>query len=147
MKLMTVVALAALAVGGSATAQRQDQSGVPAPMPSTTPVPGKDVPYRPGAVLDLLTARYQLRRACAPDMLARCAGKDGAAADRCLEYHRLSFTLPCKKAITAFERVAPPRASFESLASLQPISGPIPPEDQRLTPKPDRSAARAGSGD
>jgi hypothetical protein len=132
------------AVAGSSAAQ--DQSGGPSPRPSVTPIPGKDVGYKPGVGRDLLAARFRLRQACAADMIARCAGKDGGAADRCLEYHRLSFTLPCKKAIAVFERAAPPRTPYESLASLAPISGPIPAEDQREAPPP-RSPVRAGSGD
>ena len=113
------------------------------PGPSATPIPGKDVAYQPGKAGELQAVRYQLRRACAADLIAKCAGKDGAAADRCLEYHRLSFTLPCRKAITAFERVAAPRR--ESLATFEPVSGPIPPPDQR--PEPARPAPRTGSGD
>ena len=76
-------------------------------------------------------------------MLARCPDKDGGAADRCLEYHRISFTLPCKKAIAAFERAAPPRTPYESLATLAPISGPIPPAEEREAPS--RPSPRAGT--
>ena len=100
---------------------------------------------RPGHAVDLLAARYNLRRACVADMLARCPGKDGGAADRCLEYHRLSFTLPCRKAIAAFERAAPPRMPYETLASLAPISGPIPPASEREAPS--RPAPRNATGD
>jgi hypothetical protein len=133
----------AAAIAGSAPAQSQD--GVYIPLPATTRIPGHDVGYKPEEAATLLAARYKLRRACAADMLARCPDKDGGAADRCLEYHRLGFTLPCRKAITAFERAAPPRTSYESLASLAPISGPIPPASEREAPS--RPSPRAGTGD
>jgi hypothetical protein len=147
MKLQLAIALAVLAVSGAAMAQdQQGQQGVSIPNPSVTALPGKDIGYRPGLAPELLAARYRLRRACAADLLARCPNKDGGAADRCLEYHRVSFTLPCRKAITAFERVAPPRTAYESLASLAPVSGPIPPPDQREAPAPSRTGPRAGTG-
>ncbi|HLZ76041.1 hypothetical protein [Phenylobacterium sp.] len=143
MKLLLAFAVATLTIAGPSLAQ--DQSGMAVPGPSATPIPGAFA--QPGKAGDLLTARYQLRRACAADMLARCPGKDGPAADRCLEYHRVSFTLPCRKAIAAFERAAPPRTPYESLASLAPISGPIPPPGERETPAPSRTAPRNGAGD
>jgi hypothetical protein len=139
------VGAAALAAAVAGSASAQDQQGVSIPMPATTQIPGHDVGYRPGRAADLLTARYNLRRACAADMIARCPDKDGGAADRCLEYHRLSFTLPCKKAIAAFEGAAPPRTPYESLASFAPISGPVPPPSEREAPS--RPSPRAGTGD
>jgi hypothetical protein len=145
--VLTAAALAMVALGHAGPSAAQDQAGVSIPLPSATPLPGKDVGYKPGLVADLLAARYRLRQACAADMIARCADKDGTAADRCLEYHRLSFTLPCKKAIAAFERAAPPRMPYETLTSLAPISGPIPPADQRPLAAPTHAPVRAGSGD
>jgi hypothetical protein len=144
MKLRAALVLAALAVAGSALAQDQ---GTAIPPPTATQIPGKDIYYKPGDVRGLLAARYRLRQACAADMLARCRDKDGGAAYRCLEYHRLSFTLPCKKAIAAFEGAAPPRTPYESLAGLAPISGPIPPESQREKPAPSHPSPRSGTGD
>ena len=141
MKLVLAFAVAALAVGGPVLAQ--DQEGVAIPKESTTYPHSNELTYAPGKARELMSVRYDLRRACAADLLARCPGKTDAAADRCLEYHRLSFTLPCRKAITAFERVAAPRR--ESLATFEPVSGPIPPPDQR--PEPARPAPRTASGD
>jgi hypothetical protein len=147
MKLRTALALTTLSLLGAGAALAQDQQGVSMPPPAVAPIPGHDVAYKPGDASSLLTARYNLRRACSADMLARCPDKENAAADRCLEYHRLSFTLPCRKAITAFERAAPPRAPYESLATLAPVSGPIPPPDQREAPAPAHSGPRSGTGD
>jgi hypothetical protein len=142
MKLILAFAAAVLTVAGPSLAQ--DQAGMAIPRDATTPLPGKDVAYRPGKGAELMGVRYELRRACAADLLARCPGKDGAAADRCLEYHRLNFTLPCRKAITAFERAAS-RRPYDTLATYAPISGPIPPPDQR--PEPAHPTPRTGSGD
>ena len=144
MKLKLVVALAALAFAGQSLAQSQD--GMDIPKQPTTPVPGMSAAYAPGKAAELMNTRYQLRRACAADLLARCPGKAGPAADRCLEYHRLNFTLPCRKAITAFERAAP-RSHDETLAAFAPVSGPVPPADQRPDKAPARPAPRAASGD
>jgi hypothetical protein len=143
--VLTLAAVGLAAVGGAAIAQ--DQSGAMVPMPLATPIRGQDATYQPGKASELLIARYNLRRACAADLLARCPDKDGAAADRCLEYHRLSFTLPCRKAIAAFEHVAPPRSALEGLAVLAPVSGPIPPPEQRPAPAPSRGSPRSAVGD
>jgi hypothetical protein len=142
MKLVLAFAVAALTIARPSLAQ--DQEGVAIPKEPTTYLHSNELTYQPGKAAELMSVRYDLRRACAADLLARCPGKADAAADRCLEYHRLSFTLPCRKAITAFERAATRRPN-DTLATYAPISGPIPPPDQRHAPA--RPSPRIASGD
>lgn len=119
MKLSTVFALAAFAAAGAASGQ--DRIGVdipPAPRNVTA-----DTPFvlSPGSA-ERIAASRAIHAACAADMRLRCAGKTGEAADRCLVYHRLSFTAACREALTGFERAAGPLAPGETLAPLHPYS-------------------------
>ena len=68
------------------------------------------------------TASREVHQACALEMRLKCGGKSGAAADRCLIYHRLNFSPSCRQAITGFERVMAPLGPGESLAHFRPYS-------------------------
>ncbi len=41
--------------------------------------------------------------ACEPDRATLCSDKTGAPADRCLVYHRLKLSSPCKQAMTQLD--------------------------------------------
>lgn len=55
----------------------------------------------------LKTAVPQMRLACAADQQSLCADKtSNLAADRCLQYHRLKLSSPCKQAWDNVTRAA-----------------------------------------
>jgi len=147
MNVSIVLAFAALSAAGSAFAQ-----DLPPPPPSPffhlTPIPGKDVPYSPSDTPDRVAARRLIRAACAADMHGLCQGKTGAAADRCLVYHRLSFSRACRQAITGFERAAAPIGAFDTLEALAPYSrGLAPPSHRRpQAPRPGVIDTQVGTG-
>jgi hypothetical protein len=117
MTLRLILALGAFAVAGAALAQDAG-SGVPPPPTPTFTIPSLDEYIRSEAV----TASREVHRACAAEMRTLCPGKAGGAADRCLVYHRLSFSKSCRVAITGFERAAAPLGEGDVLADFRPYS-------------------------
>ncbi|HEX3886913.1 MAG TPA: hypothetical protein VHW05_05410 [Phenylobacterium sp.] len=119
MKLRIAVLAAAVSIAGAALAQ-SDQPGVRIDRPLDLRNPDDSAQAMKTPALAL--ARDEIHEACSVDMHALCGGKTGAAADRCLVYHRLSFSTPCRHAIADFQGKVTMGAS-ETLVSFQPYSG------------------------
>jgi hypothetical protein len=113
----TVFAAAALATTWGALAQDAGTGALPPPSPNFT-IPDLDQYVRG----DAATASREVHRACDAEMRTLCPGKAGAAADRCLVYHRLNFSKACRRAITGFERAAAPLGEGDALADFHPYS-------------------------
>lgn len=143
MKLKLAIAMIASCVAGLALAQDLPP---PPPPPKIVLVPGKDVPFQLKETPERIAARQDVRGACAGDMLALCRGKAGASADRCLVYHRLNFSKPCRRAITNFERAAAPIGAFDSLEALAPYSHGPAPANRRAPPPPVGVVRDVGQG-
>ena len=121
MKLRSALALAVFAAASAVTlgdAALAQDTGVPAPPIPNFTIPELDDYLRSDAVV----ASREVHRACEAEMQALCAGKSGAAADRCLVYHRLNFSKTCRRAITGFERAAAPLGEGDALADFHPYS-------------------------
>jgi hypothetical protein len=146
MKLRIAVLTAAVSIAGAAFAQATDQGGVriDSPVGLYNPADGAH-----GKTPALVMARDEIHEACSVDMRSLCGGKAGAAADRCLIYHRLSFSTACRHAIADFQGQVTMGAN-DTLAAFQPYSGERPPA--RNGPPPARLRRRdpvgvAGTGD
>jgi hypothetical protein len=130
MKLRIAVLAAAVSIAGAALAQ-SDQPGVriERPLDLRNPDDSAQAMKTPALVM----ARDEIHEACSVDMRSLCGGKTGAAADRCLIYHRLSFSTPCRHAIADFQGQVTMGAS-DTLAAFQPYSGERPPPRNGLPP-------------
>ena len=100
MKLAIVIAFGALALAGPVLAQPPSDhpSGVSIPTPADRAIsPGPPVSQE---VLDQIRgAAQQMNLACAADAQTLCANKTPRAMNRCLDYHRLRLSKPCKNAM------------------------------------------------
>jgi hypothetical protein len=81
----------------------------------------------------LVLARDEIHEACSVDMRTLCGGKIGAAADRCLIYHRPSFSTACRHAIADFQGQVTMGAN-DTLVAFQPYSGERPPPRNATPP-------------
>jgi hypothetical protein len=96
MKLSIVTVLAVLALAGSATAQNIDHG-------TSGGATGGDYNYLPGVSANPLkslreqyAAYEKMRLSCAADRQALCQGKHDGAAWRCVRYHALKLSRPCR---------------------------------------------------
>jgi hypothetical protein len=92
MKLQIAVALAAMAIGGSALAQEPPAGGGGAPNP------------------EMQAAQQAMRQACAADVKTLCDGKQGREAMMCLRDNAEKISAPCKDAMSKMPRRQPPPA-------------------------------------
>jgi hypothetical protein len=101
---------AALALTGVATAQdREGASPVYGVNPPTAapnwadghPASSPSLTKQQKAEIADAAAAFKL--ACTEDRAALCQGKSARAMDRCLVYHRLRLTSPCKQALTQLD--------------------------------------------
>lgn len=90
MKLHIAVALAAMAIGGSALAQEPPAGGGPNP--------------------EMQAAQQAMRQACAADMKTLCDGKQGREAMMCMRDNAEKVSAPCKDAMAKMPRRQPPPA-------------------------------------
>jgi hypothetical protein len=101
MKLATVTVIAALALAGSTFAQPESDhtSGVAGPVASDSA--WDDPAPTPRRVIERIKgAKVEMRLACAADVASLCADKTSdIAASRCIAYHRLKVSKPCRHAM------------------------------------------------
>jgi len=122
--LLRFAALATLAAATWAVgaAFAQDAGPSPGGPRDTVHLRNREVPFSAPPGRAILQASRQVHQACALDMHLKCAGKSGGAADRCLAYYRVTFSSPCRKAITGFEREVGPLDPGQSVAPFRPYS-------------------------
>ncbi|MDB5496447.1 MAG: hypothetical protein JWP28_478 [Phenylobacterium sp.] len=89
MKLQIAVALAAMAIGGSAFAQ-EPPAGGGGPSP------------------EMQAAAQAMRQSCAADVKTLCDGKMGREAMMCLRENAEKVSEPCKDAMSKMPRRRPP---------------------------------------
>ncbi|MDB5428335.1 MAG: hypothetical protein JWR47_1652 [Phenylobacterium sp.] len=90
MKLQIAVALAAMAIGGSAFAQEPPAGGGGGPSP------------------EMQAAAQAMRQSCAADVKTLCDGKMGREAMMCLRENAEKVSEPCKDAMSKMPRRRPP---------------------------------------
>ena len=102
--VIAFAALAALSATGVSLAQGSEQVFPPDPVPHGASTFGGPVYVSPRVMAERQQAREEFRLACEADRESLCSKEARGATLRCINYHRLRVSTPCKQALTDLRR-------------------------------------------